>query len=455
MNDPITLSKINQYVDCTADLFNRVAAETLVNETASSNSSESSSLSLRSLRIDHPGNIQLVEFLSPVRDGKHLESGLSIQSNNSDSQSQLSVSFDLYYKPLDLVAKIDTTVYLDEIDWVGGSLLHLDSNVFRKMSLMELFSHGQCFLAPADQVELYNSKTRLGDFHVLVSASLSTISLSEPGDELTQLIAFDSKKYPAIQSTASNVFVWLVNTLQDVANGFLRAGVAQAPGQCNSESNRPSSDDEEEESIGFDMNTLFLILAAIYIFLQPTILLMRRPRESAGPEQGPSPQDERDLREPLLHPRYSDEIVQAHNSHIRKPSSLMFHPRVPTVARHLVPISILLTIAMLLASNMSTGASVIAIISQTERAVRLPSLFDFGLYNTAKDMLQAKIYPLFLLVVGFSGIWPYAKLFLMLLAWATPESVLTKDTRGALLLKLDALSKFSLVDTYVLVGRLQ
>jgi hypothetical protein len=121
----------------------------------------------------------------------------------------------------------------------------------------------------------------------------------------------------------------------------------------------------------------------------------------------------------------------------------------------LVPISILLTIAMLLASNLSTGASVVAIISQKERAIRLPSLFDFGLYNTAEDMLQAKIYPLFLLVVGFSGIWPYAKLFLMLAAWATPESVLNKDTRGALLLKLDALSKFSLVDTYVLVGRLR
>ena len=107
---------------------------------------------------------------------------------------------------------------------------------------------------------------------------------------------------------------------------------------------------------------------------------------------------------------------------------------------------------MLLASNLSIGASVIAIITNKENSFRPPSLFDFGLYNTAKDMLEARIYSLFLLVVGFSGIWPYAKLILMLVAWVTPESILSKDTRGTMLLKLDALSKFSLVDTYVLVG---
>ena len=447
---------MNQYMDCTANLVNRVAAEQLWNHTANSNTSEStSSLSLQSLRIDYLGNLRRIEFLSPVRDGEHLESGLSIQSNHSDSQSQFTVAFDLNYQPLDLVAKINATLYLDEIDWVGGSILHLDSNVFQTMTLMELFSHDLCFLAPADQIELYNSQTRLGVFRIHIAASLTTPS--EPNVGATQIISFDSQSYPMIQSTATNVFVWLVNTLQDVANGVLRADVSQATGHCSSEPNRSSSDDDDndEDSIGFDMNTLFLILAAVYIFLQPTILLMKRPRESIVPEPGSSPHEETDLREPLLHPRYSDEIVPAHNSLLHKPSSLMFHSRVPIVVRHLVPISILLTIAMLLASNLSTGASVVAIISQKERVFRLPSLFDFGLYNTAQDMLQAKIYPLFLLVVGFSGIWPYAKLFLMLATWATPESLLSKDRRGVLLLKLDALSKFSLVDTYVLVGRLR
>ena len=68
------------------------------------------------------------------------------------------------------------------------------------------------------------------------------------------------------------------------------------------------------------------------------------------------------------------------------------------LSRYLVPITILFTVGLFLASNISVGASVLAM-----SKFDLPSLYDFGLVNTAEAMLNAKVYPLFLLVVLFSG----------------------------------------------------
>jgi len=81
--------------------------------------------------------------------------------------------------------------------------------------------------------------------------------------------------------------------------------------------------------------------------------------------------------------------------------------------------------------------------------VALPSLFEFTLVKTVQEMWTAGIYPVFFLVVVFSGVWPYAKLLIMLYCFVSKK--IHDVHRGQLLLALDALGKFSLVDTYVLV----
>ncbi|KAL7566843.1 hypothetical protein ACA910_021342 [Epithemia clementina (nom. ined.)] len=109
----------------------------------------------------------------------------------------------------------------------------------------------------------------------------------------------------------------------------------------------------------------------------------------------------------------------------------------------------LVTIFVLLSSNLSVGASVELTAVIGHKTFKLPSLFEFTLVQTAREMWNAGIYPVFFLVVVFSGIWPYAKLVIMLFCW---ESNKIRDgPRGQLLLAMDSLGKFSLVDTYVLV----
>ena len=121
-------------------------------------------------------------------------------------------------------------------------------------------------------------------------------------------------------------------------------------------------------------------------------------------------------------------------------------------SRHAVVVLVVGTIVLLMSSNLSSGATVDLFVSWNEsETFSLPSLFTFSLANTAQDMWDAKIYPLFFLVVIMSGIWPYMKLLLMLGSWISPTTLLDPELRESTLLMLDSLGKFALVDTYLFV----
>lgn len=121
---------------------------------------------------------------------------------------------------------------------------------------------------------------------------------------------------------------------------------------------------------------------------------------------------------------------------------------VPGVVKFVVPVSCLAAIGIFLTAHLSYGARVELTGTIGGDNYELPSLFEFSLANSIRDMWSAKVYPLALLIAGFSGGWPYLKLFLMLCAWMCP---MTRKCRLSLLQWVDALGKWSLIDAYVLV----
>ena len=145
--------------------------------------------------------------------------------------------------------------------------------------------------------------------------------------------------------------------------------------------------------------------------------------------------------------------------------SLMFHPNVPAYARLSIPLFLLSGALMYLSGNLNVGASVLVKVNAGGLYVPLPSLFDFSLGNSIRDMWNAQVYPLALLILLFSGVWPYVKLCMMFACWVIPPSarcccscrggrgyrILKVQRRGIWLQLLDALGKWSLIDTFVLV----
>ena len=131
-------------------------------------------------------------------------------------------------------------------------------------------------------------------------------------------------------------------------------------------------------------------------------------------------------------------------------ASLFLHPHIPIFCRVFVPLTILGTIALFISSNSATGASVY-IVFDVGRRIQIPSLFDFGLINSVRDMWKAEVYFLSIIVAVFSGIWPYLKLVLMLISFVLPASLLDTRKRHKILMILDATGKCSILDSYVMI----
>ena len=131
-------------------------------------------------------------------------------------------------------------------------------------------------------------------------------------------------------------------------------------------------------------------------------------------------------------------------------ASLFLHPHIPLFWRIFIPLTIFGTIALFISSNSATGASVF-IVFNVGRRIQIPSLFDFGLINSVRDMWKAGVYPLSILVAVFSGIWPYLKLVLMLISFILPASLLNPRKREIILMILDATGKWSILDSYVMI----
>lgn len=133
-------------------------------------------------------------------------------------------------------------------------------------------------------------------------------------------------------------------------------------------------------------------------------------------------------------------------------SCLAFHPRIRPAFRWGLPFLMVATMLLFLSSNSGVGAVVKIYVTANGRPVAdIPPVFGFSLIGSIKDMFDGKVYALGLLIICFSGLWPYIKPMLMMMCWFMPPKHLSIEKRQGLLNFLDAFGKWSLVDTFVMV----
>jgi hypothetical protein len=122
-----------------------------------------------------------------------------------------------------------------------------------------------------------------------------------------------------------------------------------------------------------------------------------------------------------------------------------------------LPILYVMAVMLFLASNLRVGATVnvrasmgsSGLTDNISDAVIIHDVFIFGLGDTVTNMWRAGVYVLSILILLFSGVWPYVKLALMFKAWFLPFD--SSKERGALLAKLDAFGKWSLLEAFVMI----
>lgn len=132
-------------------------------------------------------------------------------------------------------------------------------------------------------------------------------------------------------------------------------------------------------------------------------------------------------------------------------NSIFNSPAISNTTRIAMPFLFLANIALFLVSNQTDGAVVEMKIDVGDRSYTPDPLFTFGLANSVQDMWDAQVYALAILVAVFSAAWPYIKLLVMLACWFAPLEIIGADMKTWLLHWLDALGKWSLMDTFVMV----
>ena len=132
-------------------------------------------------------------------------------------------------------------------------------------------------------------------------------------------------------------------------------------------------------------------------------------------------------------------------------TSLVRSKEVPFLVRIFIPIVILGNIALFLSGHLSLGGTVNISGSFAGQEFDVEGFFEFSLAKSTVEMWNAGAKSLAILIVMFSGIWPYTKQLITLFIWFVPPRRMQCKRRGKVLHWLDVLGKWSMVDIFVLL----
>jgi hypothetical protein len=129
-------------------------------------------------------------------------------------------------------------------------------------------------------------------------------------------------------------------------------------------------------------------------------------------------------------------------------AALAQHPLVPRAARLAIPPLLLANLALFVLGHVNVVMSTSAVGNVAGYKVGLDNFGQLSVIKTVGDLWTAKAYVLALLICALSVVWPYVKLALMALGWFLPARRLSFERRGAMLVALDQLGKWSLVELF-------
>merc|ERR1712166_1546801 len=124
---------------------------------------------------------------------------------------------------------------------------------------------------------------------------------------------------------------------------------------------------------------------------------------------------------------------------------------IPFLIRYGMPVIILGNIGLFLSGHLSLGATVNIEAQIAGETISVDKFFEFSMAKSTIDIWMAGGKELAILILVFSGIWPYTKQLMTLALWFTPTSWVPISRRGSILIWLDRLAKWSMIDIFVLI----
>jgi len=143
-----------------------------------------------------------------------------------------------------------------------------------------------------------------------------------------------------------------------------------------------------------------------------------------------------------------DEPQAPMSTAINNPSHLMNKAALPAVVRFGIPIFLIGVLSLLLPSDFGSGVSLDARIDGLKLDIKLR---EVSVISSVKELWNADSMFLAILIVILSISWPYLNLLLTFLCWVIPWKTANAHRRETFIAVLDALGKWGLFDTFVLI----
>jgi len=144
--------------------------------------------------------------------------------------------------------------------------------------------------------------------------------------------------------------------------------------------------------------------------------------------------------------------IDARDANINEASSSLFmSTSIPLALRLMVPVIVIGNIGFFLSGHLSLGGSVTILANIAGQSFTAANFFEFSMARSAVQIWEAGGKELAILIGIFSGLWPYTKQLITLVVWFLPPKILSVKRRGSILLWLDWLAKWSMLDIFVLV----
>jgi len=154
---------------------------------------------------------------------------------------------------------------------------------------------------------------------------------------------------------------------------------------------------------------------------------------------------------PSQHMASRDTTIDLLLRNAKQKASLGFHPATPKFFRYGVLAALCLNAFLFVIGHLAIAANINLVFHVLGDKILMSDVAGFSIGKSIKDLWNAGIIPLALLIAGLSGAFPYVKVLTMTFCWVTPEKFLSANTRGRVLDAFDAVGKWSMIDVYVLL----
>eukprot|EP00298_Acanthocystis_sp_HF-20_P014621 c20848_g1_i1.p1 GENE.c20848_g1_i1~~c20848_g1_i1.p1 ORF type:complete len:1549 (+),score=654.29 c20848_g1_i1:86-4732(+) len=384
-------------------------------------------------------NLQILEPVTPQSLLLRVGVGKCDDSNSSSCDPfAIGASIGYHYKGngQSTQGNISFSTKLSNLDLGGVFDIAMKSSILWEMTLENLLSSNYtCFIAAIEKAaieKLFFNMSQITVSKNLTSSSSSLLSslafLRDPSDKLTKLIL--------------DAYAALSPLLISLGNNLITSSIHESYNVCE---NISSSNDDSDKKTKFILEIVGGSVGAV-AFLGIGFYVKKR-RSSKSRKN-----NERVRSAVLDSVGGPQSLVEHHHNKVSAwESTLHMQEAVPTWAKVLIPLLLFATIGLFLSAHMSLGADVSIYVNYGEKTLKQISMFQFTLSNSVTDMWQAQVYALSILIAVCSGGWPYLKSALLLLCWFVPRKGLSRHRREQLLMWLDFLGKWSLIDAYVLV----